>query len=137
MANLLTPRSNITELYSDIPNGFGFSLINGDLTKVTNEFAVKQAIKNLLLTDRGERLFQHNSGSDIRALLFENATPATFKIMEDHIRDLIKLKEPRCKIIDLTISSVLDSNQVEITFKYTIINRTEVQTFSVFLDRVR
>lgn len=137
MANILTPKSNIEELYSDIPNTFAASPINADLTKVTNEFAIKQSIKNLLLTDRGERLFQPNLGSDIRALLFENATPIGFKIMEDHIRDLIRLKEPRCRIIDLTISSVLDSNQVEITFKYTIINRTEVQTFTVFLDRVR
>ena len=45
-------------------------------TKTTVE-AVKNNIRNLLLTNRGERVFQPNLGLGLRQFLFEQITPDT------------------------------------------------------------
>lgn len=137
MALLRTPLNQKREIYSDIPNTFDLSPINSDVTRVTNEEAVKQSIRNLLLTDRGERPFQRDFGSDIKSMLFEPATPIIATIMEDHIKEFIRLKEPRCNLIDVTVSAMIDSNQVEVTFLYNIINSTETLQYTLILDRVR
>lgn len=137
MALLRTPLNQKREIYSDIPNTFDLSPINSDVTRVTNEEAVKQSIRNLLLTDRGERPFQRDFGSDIKSMLFEPATPIIATIMEDHIKEFIRLKEPRCNLIDVTVSAMVDSNQVEVTFLYNIINSTETLQYTLILDRVR
>lgn len=137
MALLRTPLNQKREIYSDIPNTFDLSPINSDVTRVTNEEAVKQSIRNLLLTDRGERPFQRDFGSDIKSMLFEPATPIIARIMQDHIKEFIRLKEPRCNLIDVTVSAMIDSNQVEVTFLYNIINSTETLQYTLILDRVR
>ena len=64
-------------IYSDIPNSFVAHPVSGDVTRKRNEDSIVQSIRNLLLTDRGERLFQPDVGSDIRAVLFENISPQT------------------------------------------------------------
>jgi phage baseplate assembly protein W len=137
MASILTSLGKVAEVYSDIPNSFASSPVDADLTRVVNEQAIKQSIRNLLLTDRGERLFRPNLGSDIKALLFENATPVTLKLAESHIKELITLNEKRCNLISCTVSSNLDTNYVEITILFNVINRTETVEFNIILDRVR
>jgi phage baseplate assembly protein W len=137
MASILTSLGKIQEVYSDVPNSFAQSPVNADLTRVVNEQAIKQSIRNLLLTDRGERLFQPNLGSDIKALLFENITPISIKVAEDHIKQFISLHEKRCNVISCTVSSNIDSNAVEITILFNVINRSDTIEFNIILDRVR
>ena len=64
-------------IYADFTKDLAVNPVTGDLARIIDEEAVKESLKNLLLTDRGERLFQPEVGSDIRATLFENNTPAT------------------------------------------------------------
>ena len=137
MASILTSLGKIVEVYSDVPNSFVQSPVNGDLTRVVNEQAIKQSIRNLLLTDKGERPFQPNLGSDIKALLFENVTPVSLKVAESHIRDFISIHEKRCNVIGCTVSSDIDSNAVEITILFSVINRSDTIEFNIILDRVR
>ena len=52
-------------------------------TKTTVE-AVKNNIRNLLLTNRGERVFQPNLGLGLRQFLFEQITPDTIIAIQNH-----------------------------------------------------
>ena len=62
-------------------------------TKTTVE-AVKNNIKNLLLTNRGERVFQPLLGLNLRQFLFEQITPDTVFAIQNDIRDTINLWLP-------------------------------------------
>tara|TARA_R100000951_G_scaffold116132_1_gene126661 strand:+ start:1334 stop:1750 length:417 start_codon:yes stop_codon:yes gene_type:complete len=50
---------------------------------------VKSNIRNLLLTERGERLFQPNFGSNLKSLLFEQITSETLLNVENDVRESI------------------------------------------------
>lgn len=124
-------------LYSDISRDLDIHPITGDLTRVTNENAVKESIKNLLLIDKGEYLFRPTIGGDIKKLLFENATPDTFKVVEDLVETTITNHEPRCNVIDVSVTGSVDSHYIQIQVTFNVINLQNPVTIDVFLDRVR
>ena len=62
-------------------------------TKTTVE-ALKNNIRNLLLTNRGERVFQPLLGLNLRQFLFEQITPDTVFAIQNDIRDTINLWLP-------------------------------------------
>ena len=137
MASILTELGKTKQVFSDIPGSFELNPVNRDLTKMVNEQSVKQSIKNLLLTNRGERLFQPNIGGDLRALLFENVTPAVISIAEKEVIRMLELYEPRCNVLEAVIDGDIDRNYVRITITFTVINTSEVIEYSVLLDRIR
>jgi len=124
-------------LYSDFHKNLTTNPISGDLALKINEDAIKESLTNLILTDRGERLFQPNIGSDVRASLFENVTPVTLKILKERVRDVIDNYEPRVSVIDVDVISQYDDNRVQITIQFFIKSREEPQQLELFIERVR
>ncbi|MFA7407926.1 MAG: GPW/gp25 family protein [Anaerolineaceae bacterium] len=111
--------------------------LTGDLVTRTNEDAIKEALKTLIMTDRGERLFQPSLGSDVRATLFDLNTPATAKILEEKIRETILNFEPRAELINIEPVTDYDSNQISITIRFYVTNREEPVVVTYFLERTR
>ena len=124
-------------VYTDLDINLDYHPISKDIVKITNEDAIIRSVKNLLLTDYYERPFQHNIGSNIRKLLFENYTPTTQSMLKEAIQDTITSFEPRCNIIDIVISPFEDNNAVNITFTFSVLNREEPITLDFYLDRIR
>ena len=74
-------RSN--NLYSDLNLNFNKNPATKDIAKLKDVEAVKRSVRNLILTNRFERPFHPEIGSDIRALLFENMTPTIQTLLTD------------------------------------------------------
>jgi phage baseplate assembly protein W len=134
---VITPLRKKRTLYSDFFKDLTVNPISGDLALRTNEESIKESLKNLILTDRGERLFQPNLGSDVRASLFENASPVILKIMEERVRDVINNFEPRISLIDVDVTSLYDDNRVKVTIYFYVKNREDPLSVDVFIERVR
>ena len=110
-ANLITQTQKKKELFSDFLDSFAASPIGGNLAKITNENAVRQSIKNLILTElggidintgsrlAGERLFQPLIGSDVRRCLFEPNNILTEAMIINTIENTIKYYETRAEQI--------------------------------------
>lgn len=124
-------------IYSDFFNDLDIHPISEDIAVKTNENAIRQSIRNLILTDTGERRMQPNLGGNIRKLLFENYTPQTVVTVKERIRNLIKEEEPRAFLRDLVVTSMEDSNAIAITVVFSVINREELVSMEVVLERVR
>lgn len=133
----ITPLSRRTETYSDFFKDMTQSLVNADLARKVDENSVKESIRNLVLTNRGERLFQPDVGCDIRQLLFENVTADTIVVAKELIRTTIENYEPRCSILGIDILASLDSNDIGIIITFNVINREEPVVLTLTLDRVR
>jgi phage baseplate assembly protein W len=135
---MLTPTTRRkSDVYADFHKDMTQSPINFDLARKVDEEAVKESIRNLILTDRGERLFQPDIGSDIRKMLFENINTATVEVIKNLVRTTIRNYEPRANLIGVDVLTSIDSLQVDIIITFNIINRIEPIVFAVTLDRVR
>jgi phage baseplate assembly protein W len=133
----LSPLRRKRVLYADFHKDLTINPISGDIALKTNEETIKESLRNLILTDRGERLFQPNLGSDVRASLFENATPVTLKILEERVKDVINSFEPRVSLINVDVASLYDDNRVKIVIYFYVKNSEDPLSVTVFIERVR
>jgi phage baseplate assembly protein W len=132
-----TPFSKKQSLYADFKKNLAISPISKDLALIKDDEAVKQSIKNLVLTDPGERLMQPFIGGGIRALLFENITPAVLNLIENLVKSTISTYEPRADIINVSASSKYDDNTVNVVVNFYIRNTNEPIKLDLILTRVR
>ena len=124
-------------LYTDFNTKFSIHPTKGDLNLKSDVNAVLQSCKNLLLTDKGERLFQPNIGSNIRQLLFENWTPQTIILAKTFIKETIENHEPRAEIIEVQVSEDIDNNAVNISAIIQVINNNDPVELKLVLERIR
>lgn len=137
VATLFTPRSKKITIYQDFKKDLEKSPVSSDITVWKDEDAVKESIKNLILTDRGERLMQPQIGGNINAMLFENITPAVLILIQNAVENTIDLYEPRAELIDVTATSNMDDNTVRVNIAFYITNVQQPITLDVFLERTR
>jgi len=133
----VTPITVKRELYADFHKDLTENPVNFDLARKINEEAVKESIKNLILTDRGERPFQPKLGSNIRAVLFDTVTPAITETVREMISDTIRNYEPRANLINVEVTGDVDTNGIKATVTFNVINSEEPITLEATLNRVR
>ncbi len=133
----LTPRTRSQEFFSDFTRNLEQIPGRTDLSRVVNESAVKQSIFNLVMTDRGERLFQPNIGCDIRGSLFENIDANSMLILKENIKSTINTYEPRCNLRDVEVSGNVDNNELRVKIVFSVINTTTTSSLTIDLNRVR
>ena len=132
-----TPQTAKPIVYSDFYSNFDLELVKRDLLSYKNEDSVKRSIRNILLTDRGERFFNPTFGSDIRKMLFENFSPSTEQVVADLIKTAIGNHEPRANVIDVNVSGNPDQNSMYINIVFSVINKAEPVTLELILNRIR
>ena len=136
-ADTLTVSKKQQEYFSDFLNSFAYSPVNNNLAKISNEESVKQSLKNLILTSRGERLFQPTVGSGVNNLLFEHSIRPTLNSIEFNIQNTIKYNEPRVNIIDVKAKETTNPNAVQVDIVFSMINNPEPISINFILKRVR
>jgi len=132
-----TPLNKKLNIYSDFYKDLRVSPVSKDLALLKDEDAVKQAIKNLILTDPGERPMQPYIGGGIKGMLFENITPGTLKLIEARVRTTIETYEPRAELVSVDVSSFYDDNAVRVSVVFYIRNVDQPIQLDVILERVR
>jgi len=125
------------EYFSDFLMDFNVERVGKDLVRNTNEEAIKSSIFNLLMTNRGDRLFDSTIGSDIRSLLFENFSSSTEEVLIDLIKTTISNYEPRAKVDEVYVTSQDENNSLTATIVFHIINKQEPITLEIVLNRIR
>ena len=123
--------------FTDFNNSLAIHPIKKDLALKNDVDAVKQSIKNLVLTNKGERLFQPGIGCDIRRSLFENFSAQTVAVAKQAIVETITNYEPRCNLIRVAASSDEDNNALFITVIFSVINSGAVEELNLVLERIR
>lgn len=126
-----------TRIFSDLDLNFTAHPVSGDIVKKYDENAIKQSIKNLILTQNYERPFHSEIGSQIKSLLFELPTSMTGSLIKRQIMDTITNFEPRANILDVTVLLSTDNNGIYCTIVFTVINSTTPISVDLFLERTR
>ena len=133
----ITPRTKTREFFSDFGSNLEKIPGRSDLARKVNEAAVKESVKNLVLTDRGERLMQPEIGCDIRGSLFELATPNTILILKENIKTTLRTYEPRITVKDVLVQGNVDRNEIAVEIIFSVINSSRDSSLTIDLDRVR
>jgi phage baseplate assembly protein W len=123
--------------FTDLNLMFTASPSTGDITKKTDEEAIKTSLRNLISTKNYERPFHPEIGCQIFSLLFENFSSVTSQVMRKTIQDVVNKFEPRVDILDVEVFETSDENSLNVTLTFKIINTERPVTFNTTLQRVR
>jgi phage baseplate assembly protein W len=128
------PLPNITRKFNiDMqPNvAVGVALPFNNKAVFTQVYNTKEQLKynfiNLLLTNKGERVFNPDFGTDLKKYIFEHVTESNFEFIKSTIIDNTNKFIPQINIINVNINSPLDSNiiNVEINYKIRLTNEND------------
>jgi phage baseplate assembly protein W len=134
---LTSSNSKKLEFFSDFLNSFTKTPYGNQLGKLTDEKAVNQALKNLIMTNLGERLFQPFVGSNVYDYMFEPNLKQYLTSLESYIENTIKLNEPRVNAQEITVLEGIDDYSIQIKIVYNLINNPAPITLDFLLKRVR
>lgn len=123
--------------FSDLNLTFGMHPSTGDVLKRYDEDAVKNSVKNLILTKNFERPFHPEIGCQLYNLLFENFDAITAELARRTIESVITAYEPRARLIDIRIEQTDDINEMAVTVEFMMINNDRPLTVTTFLNRAR
>ncbi len=106
-----------------------------DLGIQKNDVAIKQAIKNLVMTAPGEKPFQPAIGSRVRALLFEPLDPFTADAIQEEIINTIEQYEPRVILTNVIATPIADGNKLNVLVEYKVVGQPIIESINFVLQR--
>ena len=121
--------------FKDIAISMTKNPFTDDTAVVVNDNAIKQAIKNLVLTIPGEKPFQPLVGSRVRELLFEPLDVFTADAIQDEIINTINQYEPRVQLTSVIATPIEENATLNIFIEYRIVGLPVVETISFVLQR--
>ena len=123
--------------WSDLDLSLILHPIRKDIVPLKDDNAIRNAVKNLLLTNFYERPFNHNIGANLRGLLFEPADAITRMAIKDNIERTLTQHEPRIKILDIQVKDLSDQNAYNILVKFLIKEFDKQEDVEIVLRRIR
>ena len=126
------------QTFKDLSVKFKKHPVTSDLVTVKDKAAIVQSISNLLLTNKGERPFQPNLGSNINRVLFEPMDFASAGLIKTEIRDTLKIYEPRVSVQRIYCEPDFDNNAYQVEVQFKIVGREDAPVVvDFFLERTR
>ena len=108
---------NINYPFKDSPKGFFLDLNEND-----NE-AIKADLLHLLLTRKGQRLYNPDFGTDLLIYIFEPLDGLTLTDIKTEVSTVVKKYLPNLEITDLTVEQSTESEYAAtVTIAYTVTN---------------
>jgi phage baseplate assembly protein W len=116
-----TTRVNPLDLQGNIAIGVSLPF-NGPSGPFNKTYSTADQIKsnliNLLLTDKGERVFNPDFGADLKKVLFEVEVDDTYSYIQDLITTNIEYFVPEVQIVEIQVLPDEDNNSISVTVRY-------------------
>ncbi len=122
--------------YNDIDLTFA-KKANNDIFKKSDAGAVKQSVKNILLTNFTEKPFVPNYGGNLSALLFALDTEIEEDDIIQAIVTAIEAYEPRADVVDIKVTELPEQHDLRVSVTFRIISTNVIETVDLNLTRLR
>ena len=121
--------------FKDLAVSFNANPSTGDFGVVKNENAIKQSVRNLILTMFGERPFQRDIGSRVKALMFEPWDPFSVDAIKSEIFNCLSRLEPRIQVTGVGLRDDSEINSVHVSIDYKIVGEPVSQNVDFLLEK--
>jgi len=111
--------------------------IRKDIIPLKDDNAIKNALKNLLVSNFYDRPFSRDKGANLKGLLFEPADIVTRITMRKNLETVIRKYEPRVFIRSIVINDDPDTNSYRINVNFKIKENDTDESVSIVLRRLK
>jgi len=137
--SLFKQSSNVgkNKVYSDLNLEFIKHPQRLDIIPLKDIDAVKQSVKNLVLTNFYERPFHPEIGGNVSSKLFEPADAITGIAIKREILQVLKDWEPRVNGVKVEVFDNIDANEIIVNIIYNVIYLQMTSEVTFNLQRLR
>jgi phage baseplate assembly protein W len=137
--SLFKQSSNVSKnkVYSDLNLEFLQHPDRLDIIPLKDIDAVKQSVKNLVLTNFYERPFHPEIGGNVSSKLFEQADAITGIAIKREILQVLKDWEPRVNGVKVEVFDNIDANELIVNIIYNVIFLQMTSEVTFNLQRLR
>jgi phage baseplate assembly protein W len=133
---VLDKKSVYTDLHLDIKIsksvGIGFSTINSkDILVDEDILAIKNSIKNIFSTKKGEKILAPEFGSSLEQYLFQPVSESFGRLIAQEIINDLTTYEPRVEVEKVKVLADPDKNQYDILIAYRFLEIKKQSTLSI------
>lgn len=107
--------------YTDIDFSFSKNSFTGDLNKVQDSTAIRQSLKNIILTLKGEKSFDYVFGGAAQNMLFEYSGDNTMNVLND-IDQAIRNTETRINLQKVSLDTSGVTTKIVIEYEYDLVS---------------
>jgi len=134
-----TKASNIAtkNVYTDIPLSFKKHPVKNDIVPLKDLDAIKQSVRNIILTNQGERPFQMGIGGNVTRYLFEPVTPLTAFSLKEEIIKTLQRNESRISNTQVNVVADIDRNMFNVIIAFNVQFSNIREEISFALERLR
>ena len=122
--------------FSDVDLAFERNSIV-DIYRKLDMAAVRQSVKNIVMTNKGEKPFRPLFGTNIQRLLFELYADILNIEIKEEIKTAIATWEPRAIVRDIKVQATVDQYTILVSIIFSIINVPETFTVNTTISRLR
>jgi phage baseplate assembly protein W len=126
-----------SRVYSDLDIKFSKHPVTKDVAIKTDEYAIISAVRNIIMTNFGERRFTPKFGSDVLSQLFEPLDDMTAMNIKEEIITSLTNYEPRVKIDFVNVVPNFSLDGFNVTIRFYLLNSIKPITTALFLQRLR
>lgn len=126
-----------TRTFTDLDLNFIANPVTGDVSVKYDVNAIKQSVKNLVMTQNYERPFHPEIGSQVYSLLFDQFSPITQIVLKEAITNTILNFEPRVVLESVDVVLNNDDQSADVTIIFSIINTQQPIVLDLTLRRTR
>ena len=123
--------------YADLDLDFSPNPITKDISMKQDVEAVKRAVRNLIFTNKYEKLFQPEVEAGIDRLLFENFGSVRLVTLRNRLEQAIVNFEPRITEVEVFVQEIPDKHSILIEIVFRVRNIPQLESLQIELNRVR
>ncbi len=120
--------------YSDLDFNFAKSATKDVARKFDNN-AIKQALRNVVLTNFYERPFRPSLGANLVSRLFDQPSPGMISEIRSEVRDAIRTFEPRITLRQIIVEYNDVNQELKVEIEYSFLDNDDA--IEITLERVR
>jgi len=123
--------------WRDLDLGLTVHPIRKDIIPLKDDAAIKNAVRNLLVTNAYERPFQPSLGANLKGFLFEPGDAITRINIKNRVSQTLKRHEPRIAVNSVDVIDRTEQNAYQINVSYTIKEYDTQENVQIILRRLK
>lgn len=123
--------------YKDLPFFMSENPFTGDINTVNGMAAIRQSIKNIVMTNNGERGFNYSFGGNLYTSLFENFQLEMILDIQSKISTNLVSYENRIALNDVRVLDYPEENAISVVIDFYVpeLNKNDIIVINLTRNR--
>jgi uncharacterized protein len=94
---------------------------------------INESIRQILLTQKGERVNEPDFGANLNSIIFDNIDETLINVIAYKVREALEIYEPRIQVRDVIITEI--DGGIVVTVDFIVIRSLLETSTAVFIER--